>query len=125
MYEALLALLELPVLFLFSILLFLPATFFSTLGQWLLAGKLGFDRQQRRRLLWFPLLAPIPVLLLSSLWQIGIVLPKILDYAVFAAMDYLYCRRFIPRLDQKQLWIFFPASIVLNLLAVPIYYLFP
>ena len=124
MYEALLALLELPVLFLFSILLFLPATFFSTLGQWLLAGKLGFDRQQRRRLLWFPLLAPIPVLLLSSLWQIGIVLPKILDYAVFAAMDYLYCRRFIPRLDQKQLWIFFPASIVLNLLAVPIYYLF-
>lgn len=125
MNETLLTLLEMPVLFLFGILLFLPATLFSTLGQWLLAGKLGFHRQQRHRVLWFPLLAPIPVLLLACLSQLGLILPEILDHTVFVGMAYLYCRCFIPHLDRKQLWIFFPASIVLTLLAAPIYYLFP
>lgn len=125
MNESLLTLLEMPVLFLFAVLLFLPATLFSTLGQWLLAGKLGFGRQQRRRVLWFPLLAPIPVMLLACLGQLGLILPEILDYAVFAGMAYLYCRRFIPQLEKKQLRIFFPASIVLTLLAEPIYCLFP
>lgn len=125
MNEPLLTLLEMPALFLFCILLLLPGTALSTLAQWLLAGKLGFDLQQRRRVFWFPLLASIPVLLLANLSQLGLILPEILDYAVFVGMAYLYCRCFIPRLDRKQLWIFFPASIGLTLLAAPVYYLFP
>lgn len=115
--------LELPGQFIVGVFLFLPVTALSVLGQWLLARVLGFDREQQRRILWFPLLAPIPVLILSSLWRLGLTLPEILDYAVLAAMLYLYCRCFIPRLDRKQLWIFFPASICLILLASPVYYL--
>jgi len=125
MNDTLLTLLEIPVLVLFCVLLFLPATALSTLGQWLLAGRLGFDRKQRRRVLWFPLLASVPVLLLAGLGQLGLVLPEILDYAVFVGMAYLYCRFFIPRLDRKQLWIFFPASIGLTFLAALVYRLFP
>lgn len=115
---------DLPVLYLMVTLILLPATALSALGQWLLARKLGFDRQQRRRILWFPLLAPIAVLLLSRLVTLGLPLPEFLDYALLIAADYLYCNKFIPRLDQKQLNIFFPASIGLTLLAMPVYYLF-
>lgn len=116
---------DLPALYLVGTLICLPAAALSTLGQWLLARKLSFDRQQHRRVLWFPLLAPIPSLILSSLYLLGLTLPEILDYAVFVATDYLYCRRFIPRLNKRQLSVFFPASIGLTLLAMPVYYLFP
>ena len=115
----------LPALYIFSLLLLLPVSVISTLGQLLLARVLGFDRKQQHRILWFPLLVSVPMLILACLSEVGVILPEILDYGVFAATDYLYCRYFIPHLDRKQLWIFFIAIIVLTLVAAPVYYLFP
>ncbi len=125
MHKILLTLAELPSMYIFGILLWLPIGGISVLGQSLLARVLGFDRKQQRRILWFPLLVPIPGLVLSGLCQLGLTLSEILDYGVFAAAAYLYCRFFIPRLGRKQFWILFPATIGLVLLASPVYYLFP
>ena len=57
------------------------------LSKWLLGKRMGFDRDRRRKLCWFPILWPCAYVLLPSVWVAN---------GLLLLLEYLLCIRVLP-----------------------------